>query len=71
MTDIGPQARLNQPPTPTYGQPSLAGDAITGDRARAVFGQVMRLVAVTGGCAAVGAYIGIALADRARDHRWQ
>ena len=34
------------------------GDAIVGDPARAVFGQVMGLVAVTVGCAALGAYIG-------------
>ena len=34
------------------------GGAITGDRARAVFGQVMGLVALTVGCTALGAYIG-------------
>jgi FtsH-binding integral membrane protein len=38
----------------------LASDssAATGDRARAVFGQVMGLVALTVGCLALGAYIG-------------
>jgi modulator of FtsH protease len=44
---------------PTYD--SLAygrGAPLVGDRARAVFGQVMGLVAVTIGCAALGAYIG-------------
>ena len=34
------------------------GEALTGDRARAVFGQVMGLVALTLGCMALGAYIG-------------
>jgi FtsH-binding integral membrane protein len=34
------------------------GGAITRDRARAVFGQVMGLVALTVGCTALGAYIG-------------
>jgi modulator of FtsH protease len=32
--------------------------AVTGDRARAVFGQVMGLVALTVGCVALGAYVG-------------
>lgn len=42
-------------------QPQMAlgrPDAIGGDRARAVFGQVMGLVALTLGCMALGAYIG-------------
>jgi FtsH-binding integral membrane protein len=33
-------------------------EALTGDGARAVFGQVMGLVALTLGCLALGAYIG-------------
>ncbi len=37
----------------TYGR----GVPLTGDRTRAVFGQVMGLVALTCGCAALGAYI--------------
>ena len=41
-----------------YGAPSRGGDAIVRDPARAVFGQVMGLVAVTVGFAALGAYIG-------------
>lgn len=36
--------------------------AVTRDRARAVFGQVMGLVALTAGCAALGAYVGRNLA---------
>jgi modulator of FtsH protease len=44
---------------PAYQNLSYArGAALTGDRARAVFGQVMGLVALTCGCAALGAYIG-------------
>lgn len=42
---------------PTYNELALGGQAITRDRGRAVFGQVMGLVAVTVGCAALGAYI--------------
>jgi modulator of FtsH protease len=38
----------------TYGR----GVPLSGDRARTVFGQVMGLVALTAGCAALGAYIG-------------
>src|SRR5579875_1892547 len=34
------------------------GAAVTRDRTRTVFGQVMGLVALTVGCAALGAYIG-------------
>ena len=41
-----------------YGAASRGGDAIVGDPARAVFGQVMGLVAVTVGFAALGAYLG-------------
>jgi modulator of FtsH protease len=43
---------------PTYDELALGGAAITRDRAREVFGQVMGLVALTVGCAALGAYIG-------------
>jgi modulator of FtsH protease len=43
---------------PTYDELALGGAAITRDRARAVFGQVMGLVALTVGCAALGSYIG-------------
>ncbi len=43
---------------PTYEQLGFgAGAALTGDRARAVFGQVMGLVAVSLGFAALGAYV--------------
>jgi uncharacterized protein len=42
---------------PTYDNLTLRGGAITGDRARTVFGQVMGLVALTVGCTALGAYI--------------
>jgi modulator of FtsH protease len=43
---------------PTYDQLALGGAAVTRDRTRAVFGQVMGLVALTVGCTALGAYIG-------------
>ena len=43
---------------PTYRELALGGAAITRDRTREVFGQVMGLVAVTVACAAGGAYIG-------------
>jgi modulator of FtsH protease len=43
---------------PTYDQLAYGGAAITRDRTRAVFGQVMGLVAVTVGFAALGAYLG-------------
>jgi len=44
---------------PTYDELALpTGAAITRDRTREVFGQVMGLVALTVGCAALGAYIG-------------
>ena len=46
---------------PTYDDLALGGArgaALTRDRTRAVFGQVMGLVALTVGCAALGAYIG-------------
>ena len=36
----------------------VAASVVTGDRARAIFGQVMGLVALTVGCLALGAYIG-------------
>jgi FtsH-binding integral membrane protein len=37
---------------------AIGSSAVTGDQARAVFGQVMGLVALTLGCLAVGAYLG-------------
>src|SRR5437588_158556 len=43
---------------PTYDELALGGRAITRDRTREVFGQVMGLVALTVGCTALGAYIG-------------
>src|SRR5438105_4348677 len=43
---------------PTYDELALGGRAITRDRTREVFGQVMGLVALAVGCAALGAYIG-------------
>jgi hypothetical protein len=39
-------------------QPASGCPAVTGDRARAVFGQAMGLVALTVGCLALGAYMG-------------
>jgi FtsH-binding integral membrane protein len=44
---------------PTYDELALGGSAaLARDRSRAVFGQVMGLVALTVGCTALGAYIG-------------
>src|ERR1700686_2548407 len=43
---------------PTYNDLALGGATLTRDRTRAVFGHVMGLVALTVGCAALGAYIG-------------
>jgi FtsH-binding integral membrane protein len=43
---------------PTYDELALGGAALTRDRTREVFGQVMGLVALTVGCTALGAYIG-------------
>ena len=43
---------------PTYDELTLGAAAVTRDQTRAVFGQVMGLVALTVGCAALGAYIG-------------
>ena len=39
-------------------QPASCSRAVRGDRARAVFGQAMGLVALTVGCLALGAYMG-------------
>jgi modulator of FtsH protease len=48
---------------PTYNDLAYGrGAPLTGDRTRTVFGQVMGLVALTCGCAALGAYIGRNLA---------
>ena len=41
-----------------YDQTAPRGAAVTRDQTRAVFGQVMGLVALTVGCTALGAYIG-------------
>jgi modulator of FtsH protease len=43
---------------PTYEELAYLDRSITRDRTRAVFGQVMGLVALTVGCAALGAYVG-------------
>ena len=43
---------------PTYDELALGGAAVARDRGRAVFGQVMGLVALTVGCTALGAYVG-------------
>jgi FtsH-binding integral membrane protein len=43
---------------PTYNELAVGGAAVTRDRTREVFGQVMGLVAVTVACTALGAYIG-------------
>ncbi|MDQ2760352.1 MAG: Bax inhibitor-1 family protein [Actinomycetota bacterium] len=43
---------------PTYQALNYGTPALTRDRTRAVFGQVMGLVALTVGCAALGAYVG-------------
>jgi len=43
---------------PTYDELALRGATRTRDQTRAVFGHVMGLVALTVGCAALGAYIG-------------
>jgi FtsH-binding integral membrane protein len=58
MTDISGDQTLAHGPVPVYGAPAGGGDAITGDLARTVFGQAMGLVALTVGCAALGAYLG-------------
>jgi FtsH-binding integral membrane protein len=54
MSEISSKSTLQQPPGPT----SIAGDAVTHDQTRAVFSQVMGLVAATVGFAALGAYAG-------------
>jgi FtsH-binding integral membrane protein len=58
MSDISSDPRLTDAPAPAYRAPARGGDAIVGDQSRAVFGQVMGLVALAVGCAALGAYIG-------------
>lgn len=42
----------------TYAASGAFGGVTARDRTRAVFGQVMGLVALTVGCAALGAYLG-------------
>jgi FtsH-binding integral membrane protein len=49
---------------PTYDQLTYGRAAVMRDRTRAVFGQVMGLVALTLGCTALGAYIGRNLSGR-------
>jgi FtsH-binding integral membrane protein len=58
MSDISTDSRLTDVAASVSGAPSRAGDAIVRHPARAVFGQVMGLVAVTVGFSALGAYIG-------------
>jgi FtsH-binding integral membrane protein len=58
VTDISSDSRLTDVAAPMYAVPSRGGDAISSDLARTVFGQVMGLVALTVGCAALGAYLG-------------
>jgi FtsH-binding integral membrane protein len=53
-----PAANRESLPTAAYDELALGGGALTRDRARAVFGQVMGLVSLTVGCAALGAYLG-------------
>ena len=45
-------------PSQSIDERAISRDAITRDSTRAVFGQVMGLVALTVGCAALGAYLG-------------
>ena len=60
MTSIGNQPTLNDASLalPGAGQPAPRGEALGRDQARALLGQVMGLVAVTVGFAALGAYLG-------------
>jgi FtsH-binding integral membrane protein len=59
MTDISSSDPvLTHARSAVYGAPSRAEEGIVGDAARAVFGQVMGLVALTVGSAALGAYLG-------------
>jgi FtsH-binding integral membrane protein len=56
VSTLGQDPSLNQG---TFASgPAAGGEAITLDQARAVFGQVMGLVALTVACAALGAYLG-------------
>jgi FtsH-binding integral membrane protein len=50
--------RRSSPASPFSDQRAARAAPVTGDVARAVFGQVMGLVALTLGCLALGAYIG-------------
>jgi FtsH-binding integral membrane protein len=58
MSDISSDSRLTDLTASVSGAPSRGGDAIVRHPARAVFGQVMGLVAITVGFSALGAYIG-------------
>jgi modulator of FtsH protease len=58
VSNISADPDINKPPLPAYGQSGLGNQALTRDQAHALFGQVMGLVAVTAGFAALGAYLG-------------
>lgn len=58
MSDVGDGSSVVHPSASGFAAPSPRGEALVGDQARAVFGQVMGLVAVTVGFAALGAYLG-------------
>jgi FtsH-binding integral membrane protein len=58
MTDMSSDPTLTPIAAQTYGAESRGGAALVGDPARALLGQVMGLVAVTVGFAALGAYLG-------------
>jgi FtsH-binding integral membrane protein len=58
MSDLSTDPSVGHGATPSYGGQAVGGGALAGDAARAVFGQVMGLIALTVGCAALGAYIG-------------
>jgi FtsH-binding integral membrane protein len=67
MSEVGTKQPLNEGALPAsrYAEPALAPRAVVNDDARAVFGQVMGLVALTVGFAALGAYLGRNLAGGA------
>jgi len=65
MSEISTHPAFNQEPLPTTPQDGLVrggSESIARADTRAVFGQVMGLVALTVGCAALGAYVGRNLA---------
>ena len=67
MSDISSDSRLTDVTASVSGAPSRESDAIVRHPARAVFGQVMGLVAITVGFSALGAYIGRDLSAWHRD----